>query len=166
MDAVGNRYRRCTQCHTWFSRHKSSTCTCNTAQYCSRECQAENWPVHKVNCTREHKQRELNGTPEWLIPPKGNEIGLSKSQLMAILNSPEFETNHNIAMAKAGHVDLRTHPNSKEFNVTQVFTPAPREYCSSSTSSQVAKINIGQMPENMGWMLDLLSKANHSHPWK
>ena len=116
----GNRYRRCTQCHTWFSRHKSSTCTCNTAQYCSRECQAENWPVHRVHCTaRTHRTRSssVKWAPKFLIPPD-DKFGIGECKVMAILNSPAFETNHKIAMAKAGHVDLRTHPNLREFNVT------------------------------------------------
>ena len=51
MDADGHRYRRCTQCHAWFSRKIKSKCPCNTATYCSHECQKENWRVHKLHCT-------------------------------------------------------------------------------------------------------------------
>ena len=34
----GNRYRRCRQCHTWFSRKTKSMCPCGHAVFRSREC--------------------------------------------------------------------------------------------------------------------------------
>ena len=121
MDADGNRYRRCTQCEAWFSRKSKSKCPCNTATYCSRECQKKNWRVHKLHCTR---------TPvtDPLVPADDR-------VMMATMNSPEYEEVLKIVGAKFKHDFNQRNTNSSSSSSTNL-PPGPEDMSQAMASSQ------------------------------
>jgi hypothetical protein len=51
---------RCETCGKT-GNHMKTCAKCHVTNYCSRECQISNWPVHKVNCGKE-VQSELRGS--------------------------------------------------------------------------------------------------------
>ena len=104
VDADGHRYRRCTQCDVWFSRKTKSKCPCNTATYCSQECQKKNWRVHRLHCT---ERTPSTSNYSWGFPgsvfdmlPALDERGTRKVEVAMIMKSPDFEEHLRIKRAE------------------------------------------------------------------
>ena len=50
IDEDNNRYRMCCTCDKWFSTNPRWCSGCKRVCYCSHECQAKSWHVHKYSC--------------------------------------------------------------------------------------------------------------------